>query len=67
MRRQIEEKLYDEKQEKLDKEQEHEQETEMKKQKNLSVRNSLAEILMALNKGEGEDEDWVSFSAKFSL
>ena len=57
MRRQIEEKLYDEKQEKLDKEQEHEQETEMKKQKNLSVRNSLAEILMTLNKGEGEDED----------
>ena len=57
LRRQIEEKLYDEKQEKLDKEQEHEQETEMKKQKNLSVRNSLAEILMTLNKGEGEDED----------
>ena len=57
LRRQIEEKLYDEKQEKLDKEQEHEQETEMKKQKNLSVRNSLAEILMTLNKGDGEDED----------
>ena len=57
LRRHIEEKLHDEKQEKQDKEQEHEQETEQKKQKNLSIRNSLTEILMALNKGEEEDED----------
>ena len=57
LRRRIIEKLEDERQEKLEKEQEHERDTAGKKDKNISMRNQLSEILMALNKGGDEDDN----------
>lgn len=52
LRRRILDKLDEEKQEKLEKEQEHERATEAKKDDNLVVRKKLADILTALNKGD---------------
>jgi len=52
LRRRILDKLEEEKQEKLEKEQEHERATETKKDENLMKRKELAAILTALNKGD---------------
>jgi len=52
LRRRILDKLEEEKQEKLEKEQEHERATETKKDDNVVARKKLAEILTALTKGD---------------
>lgn len=52
LRKRIIDKLEEEKLEKLEKEQDHERDTAAKKEKNLSVRNQLKDILMTLNKGD---------------
>ena len=52
LRRRIIEKLEDEKQEKLEKEQEHLRTSDAKRAENLGDTNKLGEMLMNLNKGD---------------
>ena len=52
LRRRILDKLEDEKQEKLEKEQDHERMANERKQSNAVAKKQLGEILMALNKGD---------------
>ena len=52
LRRRILDKLDEEKQEKLEKEQEHERTTDAKKGENQLVQKQLHELLMNLNKGD---------------
>ena len=52
LRRRIIDKLEDEKQEKLEKEQDHERETTNFKEKNMLIKKQIGEILMNLNKGD---------------
>ena len=52
LRRRIIEKLEDEKQEKLEKEQEHLRTSDAKRAENLADTNKLGEMLMNLNKGD---------------
>ena len=52
LRRRILDKLEEEKQEKLEKEADHERDTHGKKEKNLADRKKLGEILLNLNKSD---------------
>jgi len=56
LKRRINDKLEDEKQEAEQKEAEHEQETKSKLEKNLATRKSLSDILKGLNQNREDDE-----------